>query len=123
MWNGVTVKTSRRRAFFWFTALLAAFEGVVSVGSALQGEWRDAAFFAVGAIVLLWFAAGLRKRPRRELGAAPSGCDVIWARGILTAAGIDPATTRISAVKVVREAEPRLSMLQALDLVKAVAAE
>jgi hypothetical protein len=109
--------------FFWGTVLLAAFEGVVSVGSALQAEWRDAAFFAVGATVLLWFAAGLRQRPRPEPAAAPDGRDVAWARAILTAAGIDPATTRISAVKVVREAEPRLSMLQALELVKAVAAE
>ncbi|MFI9719348.1 hypothetical protein ACIHFE_06785 [Streptomyces sp. NPDC052396] len=55
--------------------------------------------------------AALAARPEREVRAK-------WARGILAAAGIDPHTQEVPAVRAVRQAEPGLSLKAAVRLVR-----
>lgn len=54
-----------------------------------------------------------------EYGSRPeAAARVEWVRGVLAAAGVDPVTHEVRAVKAVRDAERGLSLLAAVELVK-----
>ncbi|HIY24892.1 MAG TPA: hypothetical protein H9837_11415 [Candidatus Brachybacterium merdigallinarum] len=46
---------------------------------------------------------------------------ISWARGALTAAGVDPGSQQLRAIRVLRESDQRLSLIAARYLVDAAA--
>ncbi|MEU5420319.1 hypothetical protein ACFY1P_00910 [Streptomyces sp. NPDC001407] len=56
------------------------------------------------------------ERPEREVREE-------WTRGVLAKAGVDPRTHEVHAVKAVRQAQPGLSLAQAVQLVREVLEE
>ncbi|MEV5506154.1 hypothetical protein [Streptomyces orinoci] len=55
--------------------------------------------------------AALAARPEREVRAE-------WARGVIAAAGLDPHTQELPAIRAVRKAEPGLSLRAAVQVVR-----
>jgi hypothetical protein len=111
----------RRTRPSWSTAadrrlpvVLAVLAAVLAVAEAADGRWLRAAAWTAGAAFWLWRA----RRARTPRPPGPAHADVEWARLVLAGAG-HPEGVR--AVKVLREAEPALSLLDAKQLADRVA--
>ena len=110
----------------WLQRLLPA-AAVVAVllaaYSALTADRSSALTFTVLSLVLLW--ALLHGRRQGSADAASARARTEWdparVRSVARAAGVDPTARRVAAVRAVRRADRRLTLLDAVELVEATA--